>query len=77
MPISRDLADALIEVVRDFLVAEERSVRWLAIEIGVAQQTLDRQLKGRGDITIDEWAAIADAMGTTIAELTAKGATRL
>jgi plasmid maintenance system antidote protein VapI len=63
MPIDRALADALIEVVRERMAGRGLSVTALAAALGMNQPTLSRQLRGQGNLTIDEWAAVADALG--------------
>lgn len=61
--VTRDLADALIEVVRERMTQEGTTVLALAEKMGVQRPTLSRQLRGNGTLTIDEWDALARAVG--------------
>ena len=66
---TRALADQLIVVVEDVRTTAGLSVAELARRMGVQQTTLARQLHGRGDLTIDEWTALADALAITLPQL--------
>lgn len=69
MPLPRDLADALIEVVRERMEGQAMSVNRLAKLVGIHQQTLDPHLKGSGTVGVDEWDAIARELGETLEQL--------
>lgn len=59
---SRSVAEAVNEIRRDSKI----SVLALANAAGIPNTTLDRKLRGIGDLTIREAAALAAALGTTL-----------
>lgn len=63
MATSRDLADALLEVVRQRMAEHQLSGRALAARIGLSPVTTAAHLRGEGTIGVDEWEAIAQALG--------------
>lgn len=77
MPFARDLADGLIEVVRERMAERGLSVNRMAIEMGVTQTTLNRQLSGKGDLTIDEWEALALVLQEPLEALLVAGRRRM
>jgi transcriptional regulator with XRE-family HTH domain len=58
-----ELDDALVEVLRERMTGEGWSVNRLAAAIGVQQPTLNRNLNGRGRLSVEEWERIALALG--------------
>lgn len=69
MPVPRDLADALIEVVKERMEGMEMSINRLAGLIGANSPTLNRQLRSHGNLTVDEWEALAGALGESLNDL--------
>lgn len=65
---SRSAAEAVNEIRREAKI----SVLALAKATGIPNTTLDRKLRGIGDLTIREAAAIAAALGTTLSALLAE-----
>lgn len=63
MPLPRDLSNALIAVVRQRMEEQRMSGRALAGKIGITHVTMAAHLKGEGTVGIDEFEAIAHALG--------------
>lgn len=73
----RELADAMCKVVLERLEAEGLALNKVAKTISVPQPTLYQRLRGKGTIPIDDWNAIAAALGMTLNELIVAGRRRL
>lgn len=68
-PVSRELTDALIEVLRERLEQEGLSVNRLAQLADVPQPTLHKYLQGGGTPTVDVFNALAGPLNTDLEEL--------
>lgn len=60
---TRQLADALLVVVREDLERTGLSVLALSKRTGIPQPTLHRKVHGTNDLSVDQWQAIAVALG--------------
>lgn len=59
----RELADALTATVTDRAVDDQVSMAELARRTGTGQSTMLRQMRGDLKVTVDQWQAIAIALG--------------
>lgn len=73
MDYSRSATEAVNEIRREAKI----SVLALAKATGIPNTTLDRKLRGIGDLTIREAAACAAALGTTLSALLAEHVERI
>jgi transcriptional regulator with XRE-family HTH domain len=60
------LSLAAVEVIRQRMAELGLSGKRLAAEVGMPQTSLARLLRGQGDLTLDELAALAAALGTNL-----------
>jgi transcriptional regulator with XRE-family HTH domain len=57
---------AAVEVIRQRMKELDLSGKRLAAAVDMPQTSLARLLRGHGDLTLDELAAIATALGTNL-----------
>jgi transcriptional regulator with XRE-family HTH domain len=73
LPRQGSLSVALGETIRAHLAGSQAG---LASEIGVSLRTLERWLSGERPMPVDSLYAIADALGTTAADLVTEAQSR-
>lgn len=66
---TRPLAEALAVVVVQRARSQGLSVNHLARTIGVNKSTVHRRLRGRGELSIDQWDRVAAVLGTSLGDL--------
>lgn len=59
----RELTEAMLDIVRDRMEEQGLSMRGLAERSGLPYTNINRRLKGEGVIGLEEWDALAAALG--------------
>ncbi len=60
------LSLAAVEVIRQRMLDQGVSGKRLAETVGMPQTSLARLLRGKGDLTLDELARVAEALGSNL-----------
>jgi len=59
----RELTETMLDIVRDRMEEQGLSMRGLAEKSGLPYTNINRRLKGEGVIGLEEWDALAAALG--------------